>query len=100
MTNPVEYRLSPVELSELPSSCKEDNHQRFRYHFFLGYSFSKYSVLLPAEKDASFFDKDSLFDPTDTPLLSILPSLCATQKKAGWTYLTPKNINGICVFLC
>ena len=77
MTNPVQYCLSPREISELPISRKEDNHpsrQRLGYHLFLGYYFSKYRELLPAEKHASFLDDDSSFDSTDDP-----PVLHASQ---------------------
>ena len=77
MTNPVQYCLSPREISELPISRKEDNHpshKRLGYHLFLGYYFSKYRELSPAEKHASFLDDDSSFDSTDDP-----PVLHASQ---------------------
>ena len=70
MAHSVQYHLLPEEISELPISTKEENHpsrQRLGYHLFLGYYFSKYSDLSPAEKHGLFLDDDSSFDSTDDP---------------------------------
>ena len=79
MTNPVQYCLSPLEMSGLPISRKEDNHpsrQRLGYHLFIGY----------------FLDDNSSFDSTNDP-----PALHASQVMRhvgkGWRDLPDSQKN-------
>ena len=81
MTNPAQYCLSLVKISELPIiSRKEDNHpsrQRLGYHLFLRYYFSKYNELSHAETHASFLDDDSSFDSIDdSPVVHASQLIC------------------------
>ena len=85
MNDPVRYHLSQDEISELPISTKEENHssrQRLGYHLFLGYYFSKFSEVLPAEKHASLLDDDTSFDSTDDPPVMHVSHLMPRPAKA------------------